>query len=255
MTAPTPSSSTRIYVTGATGGIGRATAARLLRDGARVFLTDRDDAVHDVAAELGAQGAAVADVTDEAAVRASVEAAAAALGGLDGLFLNAGWEGRVAPLTTLEPADFRRVLDVNVFGVLYGLQAGLPHLQAAGGGSVVVTASVASFIGSPGLGPYCASKHAVLGLVRTAAAELGPVGIRVNSVHPGPIDNRMMESIEHLAAPGAEAAVRAGFTARIPVGRYGRNEEVAGLAAFLFSADASYCNGHGFVVDGGFRAG
>ena len=245
----------RVYINGGTGGIGRATAERLIGAGARVFLSDVSDAVHGVAEEIGAVGAAVADVTNPAEVRASVNAAAERLGGLDGAFLNAGTEGKVSPIAELKPEDFRRVLDVNVFGVLHGLQAAIPHLAAAGGGSVVITGSVASFIGSPGLTPYCTSKHALLGLMRSAAQELGALGIRVNTVNPGPVDNRMMESSEHMAAPGAEGQVRAGFTARVPLGRYARNEEVAAMVAFLLSDDSSYCNGNTFLVDGGMRSG
>jgi len=245
----------RIYVTGGTGGIGKATAQILIRQGARVFLSDVGDEVGQIAQEIGASGAQSADVTDPAAVKASVDAAAEALGGLDGLFLNAGSEGKVAPLPALDPADFRRVLEINVLGVLHGLQAGVPHLLQAGGGSIVMTASVASFIGSPGLAPYCTSKHALLGLMRTAAQELGPQGIRVNTVNPGPIDNRMMQSIEHMAAPGAEDEVRKGFSARVPVGRYGKSEEVGELVAFLLSDAASYCSGNPFLVDGGMRSG
>ncbi len=245
----------RCYITGAAGGIGRATAELFLKEGARVFLSDRDDAVLGVADAIRAHGAAVADVTDAAAVKASVDAAVAAMGGLDVVFLNAGTEGKVAPLADLRPEDFLTVLRVNVLGPLHGLQAVVPHLVEAGGGSVVMTGSVASFIGSPGLGPYCTSKHGLVGLMRTAAQELGPQGIRVNTVNPGPIDNRMMESIEHMAAPGNEAAVRQGFSARVPLGRYGRSEEVAALVAFLASDAASYCNGNTYVVDGGMRSG
>lgn len=246
---------TRVLLTGAAGGIGRATAARLRAQGAQVFLTDRDPAVHEIAAALGAAGAATVDVADRAAVFASTDAAAAALGGLDGVFLNAGTEGKVAPIDAIDPDDFARVQAINVAGPLHGLQAVLPHLRANGGGAVVFTASVASFIGSAGLLPYCTSKHALLGLMRSAAVELGPQGIRVNSVHPGPIDNRMMASIEHMAAPGAESAVRQGFSARIPFGRYGTDAEVAGLVAFLLGPDAGYCHGNAFVCDGGMRAG
>ena len=247
--------SKKIYVNGATGGIGRATAEILLAQGHTVFLSDHTEGVGETAQAIGATGAAVADVTDAASVRASIDAAAEALGGLDGLFLNAGTEGKVAPLTDLDPGDFAAVFQVNVLGVLHGLQAGVPHLLAAGGGSIVMTASVASFVGSPGLAPYCTSKHALLGLMRTAAAELGPQGIRVNSVNPGPIDNRMMQSIEHMAAPGGEDQVRQGFSARVPLGRYGRNEEVGHLVAFLLGDAASYCSGNPFLVDGGMRSG
>lgn len=245
----------RIYVTGATGGIGGATARLLIERGARVFLSDFSSEVVDFAQQIGAVGGVAADVTDPASVKASVDAAAEALGGLDGMFLNAGTEGKVAPIQLAEAEVFERVFRINVLGVFFGLQAGIPHMLAAGGGSVVMTGSVASLVGSPGLAPYCTSKHALLGLMRTAAQELGPQGIRVNTVNPGPIDNRMMASIEHMAAPGSEAAVREGFSARVPLGRYGKSEEVAHMVAFLLSDDAAYCSGNPFLVDGGMRSG
>jgi NAD(P)-dependent dehydrogenase (short-subunit alcohol dehydrogenase family) len=245
----------RAYITGGTGGIGRATAEAFLAHGAQVWLADLPEEVEAVAREIGAAGSSRVDVTDRDAVRASTSEAAEAMGGLDILFLNAGIEGRVSPIPELEPSLVQQVLDVNLFGVLHGLQAALPHLQQADGASVLITSSVAGLIGSPGMAAYCVSKHAVIGLMRTAALELGALGIRVNTINPGPIDNRMMASIEHMAAPDAESEARAGFTARVPLGRYGRNEEVANLAVFLASDESSYCHGHTYLVDGGFRAG
>lgn len=240
-------------LTGATGGIGAAVARRLAAGGARLMLVDRPGTpLAELAAELGAVFSH-ADAADDAAVAAYTADAAARLGGLDVVFANAGTEGTLAPITATRPDDVARVFAVNVFGVFSAIRHAAPRMRP--GGSIVVTASIASFIGSPGLSAYCASKHAVLGLVRTAAKELGPLGIRVNAIHPGPVDNRMMRSIEEQASPGHADAVRGGFVGRVPLGRYATNEEIAALAAFLASDDSSYCNGSSFVADGGFIAG
>lgn len=243
-------------VTGAAGGIGRATAARFVEEGARVVVTDRDaDALAIVAHELGDGVAWVAgDVADPAVARNAVDTALAKFGALHVLFANAGTEGRVAPLVDQQPADFERVFQINVLGVFNFLKHAVPAIAKSGGGSIVVTSSVAGVIGSPGLAPYIASKHAVIGLMRTAAAELAPLGIRVNTVNPGPIENRMMRSIEGQAAPGHGDAVKAGFTKQIPMGRYGTNEEIAAVALFLASNESSYCTGSVFLADGGFTA-
>ncbi len=245
-------------VTGATGGIGRAAAARFVAEGARVVITDRDpDALGIAANELGA-GEKVTwvagDVANPATAARAVELALAKFGALHVLFANAGTEGRVAPLVEQEPEDFERVFQTNVVGVFNFLKHAAPAIGRFGGGSIVITSSVAGVIGSPGLGPYIASKHAVIGLMRTAAAELASLGIRVNTVNPGPIENRMMRSIEGQAAPGHGDAVKAGFTKQIPMGRYGTNEEIAALAAFLASSESSYCTGSVFFADGGFTA-
>lgn len=239
----------RALITGAAGGIGAATARRFLEEGARVFLVDRTPAVAELAAALGVPYA-VADVSEEAATRAFVDAAVAALGGLDVYVANAGTEGRVQPLVQVEQADFDRVLAVNVRSVWLAIRYGMPHLVASRG-NLVATASVAGLVGSAGLGPYVASKHAVLGLVKTAAVEYGPQGVRVNAVCPGPIENRMMRSIEEQAAPGHADAVKDGFTKTVPLGRYGSNEEIAAAIAFLASPDAAYCTGTALVADGG----
>jgi NAD(P)-dependent dehydrogenase (short-subunit alcohol dehydrogenase family) len=243
-------------VTGATGGIGRATTERFAREGASVMMVDRDEAsLHRAAKEIGGNIAVcAADVADEAQTKRYVEQTVARFGGLDVLFANAGIEGRVAPIADYPMADFDRVIAVNVRGPFLAMRAAIPHLVARKRGSIIVTSSVAGLIGSPGLSAYVASKHATIGLVRTAACELGPLGIRVNTINPGPIENRMMRSIEEQASPGHGDAVKQGFSARVPMGRYGKNEEIAALALFLASDESSYCNGSVFVADGGFVA-
>ena len=171
-------------ITGATGGIGAAMARRLAAEGARLMLVDMHGTpLAAMAAELGADWAH-ADVASDAAVQAYTEQALARYGRIDAVLANAGTEGRVAPIVESRPEDVARLFAVNVFGPFSAIRHAAPHMRR--GGTIIVTASVASFVGSPGLAPYCASKHALLGLVRSAAQELGPRGIRVNAIHPGP---------------------------------------------------------------------
>ncbi len=241
-------------ITGAAGGIGAATARRFVAEGAKVVLADLDSAaLETLAAELGAAAIAVpTDVSSEEATRHLVATAVATFGRVDVYFANAGIEGRVRPLIEVEVGDLDRIFAVNVRSVVLGLKHAVPVMPA--GSSFIATSSVAGLIGSAGLGPYIATKHAVLGLVKTAAVELGPRGIRVNAISPGPIDNRMMRSIEEQAAPGHGDAVKASFNGLVPLGRYGTNEEIAAAAAFLASRDGAYCNGTTIVCDGGFVA-
>lgn len=243
-------------MTGAAGGIGRATAELFVEHGARVVMTDRDaDALAAAAKAFGPAAICIAgDVVDPATAERAAAAAMERFGGLHVLFANAGMEGRVAPLIDQELDDVERVLRVNVLGVFLFIKHAAPHIAASGGGSIVITSSIAGVIGSPGLGPYVASKHAVIGLMRTAAMELAPMGIRVNTVNPGPIDNRMMRSIEDQAAPGKGDVVKAGFVHQVPLGRYGTNDEIAKAALFLASDESSYCTGSVLMADGGFTA-
>lgn len=243
-------------VTGATGGIGMATAELFVAEGARVVMTGRDgDRLAAAARPLGAAVACVVgDVGDPATAERAVEEATRRYGGLHVLFANAGMEGRVAPLVDQQLEDFERVLRVNVLGTFSFIKHAAPRIAESGGGSIVITSSIGGVIGSPGLGPYIASKHAVIGLTKTAALELAPAGIRVNSVNPGPIDNRMMRSIEDQAAPGHGDMVKAAFVKQLPIGRYGTNEEIARLALFLASDESSFCTGGVFMADGGFTA-
>ena len=127
-------------------------------------------------------------------------------------------------------------------------------MKKRGGGSMIAMSSIAGLIGFPGQAPYVASKHAVYGLVKTAALELGESKIRVNAIGPGPIDNRMMRSVAEQTAPGAPDEVRTGIEGMVAMKRYGTNEEVANLAVFLASDESSYCTGGFYTIDGGFTA-
>jgi NAD(P)-dependent dehydrogenase (short-subunit alcohol dehydrogenase family) len=150
--------------------------------------------------------------------------------------------------------EFEQVLRTNVLGVWLAMKHCVEPMKKRGQGSMIATASIAGLIGYPGLAPYSASKHAVCGLVKTAALELGGCGLRVNAIAPGPIDNRMMGSVESQASPQDPAAVRDAVRARIAMGRYGINEDVANLAAFLASDESSYCTGEIYTIDGGYTA-
>lgn len=245
-------------ITGATGGIGEASARRFVQEGARVVLVDLDEAkLRSVADDLGGAAVAAYVAGDVSVLETSTRAVATAVerfGGLDVMFANAGTEGRVCPLTEYPLEAFDQIMNVNVRGAYFAIRAAAPAIARRGRGAILVTSSVAGFIGSRGLGPYCASKHAVMGLVKSAAIELAPSNIRVVAVNPGPIENRMMRSIEEQAAPGAAATVKSGFETMVPMHRYGTNDEIANLALFLASDEASYCTGTSFVADGGFLA-
>jgi 3alpha(or 20beta)-hydroxysteroid dehydrogenase len=242
-------------VTGAASGIGRATAARLGAEGARLALVDRDGArLSATAKELGATAHLEVDVTDEAAVESYV-ARAEALGGIDLFVNNAGIEGRVAPIVELSLEDWDRVQAVNARGVFLGLRAVLRSMTKRGrGGAVVNTASQAGIKGGPSFSPYIASKHAVVGLTRTAALEVASKGIRVNAVAPGFIDTRMMQDLEKAFGADDVQAARRRREAAVPIGRYGSPEEVASVITFLLSDDASYVTGSIVLVDGGLNA-
>lgn len=245
-------------VTGAARGIGQATATRFLEEGAQVFLVDRDeDLLRDVATAFRRPldvAWAAADVRDPRQVAGYVRACVEQFGGVDVLVDNAGIEGRMAPLVETTDEDFDRVLQVNVKGVWYAIKYAAPEIARRGGGSIIITSSIAGLVGSPGLGAYVCSKHAEIGLMKVAALELAAQNIRVNTVNPGPIETRMMRSIEQMAAPEHPDQVKAGFNAMVPLKRYGLPEEVAALVLFLASDEASYCTGGVYTVDGGFVA-
>ena len=245
-------------ITGATGGIGEATAKLFLSEGASVMLVARSaEKLKATCERLGANARLakfVADATDEAATAAAVDETMKSFGGVDILLANAGTEGSIKPLDAHTFADFEAVLRTNVLGVWLAMKYCVAPMKQRGGGSMIAISSIAGVTGSPGLAPYNASKHAVLGLVRSAAVELAVSGIRVNAIGPGPIDNRMIRSLELQRSPDNPDSIREFLTAKIPLARYGTNEEVAQLALFLASDEASYCTGGIHMIDGGFTA-
>ena len=248
-----------VAVTGAAGGIGREVALRLASEGAAVVAVDlAGQALDAVVAEIAGAGgravAAVADVTDEAQVKAYVAVAVDTFGGLDALINNAGIEGSVRPLTETEAVDFDRVIAVNVRGVWLGMKHAAPAIAARGGGAIVNTSSVAGVRGTPGIIAYGASKHAVVGMTKTAAVELAPMRIRVNAVCPSPIETRMMRSLEAGMLPTDPSAVHDQIAASIPLARYGEPSEVAALMCFLCSDDAVFLTGGAIPIDGGMAA-
>ena len=245
-------------ITGASGGIGAATARRFLDEGAKVMLVGRSEAKIEQTMEALGNGTSLAfhlaEAADEQANAAAVAATVDRFGGVDIMLANAGTEGVVAPFEQQSAADFESVLRTNVLGVWISMKTCVEAMKQRGGGSIIALSSIAGVIGAAGLLPYIASKHAVFGMVKTAAIELGEFNIRVNAIGPGPIQNRMIDSICDQAAPGDSEAVADGFRDAIPMKRFGENEEVANLALFLASDESSYCSGSIHMIDGGYTA-
>ncbi len=246
-------------VTGGAGGIGRAACLEFARAGAQIVVVDIDgEGAERTAAEIRAQGgqaiATRADVSQTAEVQAYVKLTMDTHGRIDYFFNNAGIEGKVGPIAEYDEAVFDRVIAVNLKGPFLGLRYVLPVMIAQKKGAVVNTASVAGTLGSPNGSAYSASKHGVLGLTRSAAGEVGKQGIRVNAVCPGPIDTRMLQSLEKMNRPDDPDAFRRWNVGRNPMGRYGEAEEVARVVVFLCSDGASFVNGAAWIVDGGRAA-
>ncbi|HSD10862.1 MAG TPA: glucose 1-dehydrogenase [Candidatus Binatia bacterium] len=244
-----------VMVTGAASGIGRATALALAREGAKLSLSDVDESggTKTLEAVRGAGGEALflrADVTDEAQVGAMVAKTVERFGRLDAAFNNAGIENDPKPTTDMTLAVFERVLAVNVRGVFLCMRAEIPAMLRQGKGSIVNTASVAGLLGAPGLLPYVASKHAVIGMTRTTAAEFTAQGIRVNAVCPGLINTPMLD---RLAANLGKDRMEA-YVAMTPIRRLAEPGEVAEAVVWLCSDASSFVTGSAMTVDGGFSS-
>ena len=239
-----------IIVTGACGDLGAAITQRLISQGANVLAVASDEArLTRLAAKVTGPGnleTCVADVTDAEEVLGYATRAFALWGEVDGFVNNAGIQTPVRPIVEFPDEDFDQVMAVNVRGVFLGMKYVLPRMRD--GGSVVNMSSALGLVGGAGIVAYVASKHAIIGMTKTAALEQGPRGIRVNAAAPGPIAGRMTFKLANEVFAGSETT----FAETVPLGRHGTPEDVAGLVSYLLSDDSRYATGTTHSVDGGF---
>lgn len=248
-----------VVVTGASGEIGRAIVTGYLDGGANVVAADLDEgALTSMVNELSGAGQKIIGATTNVAiaedVKRCVELAMDTFGRVDAYINNAGVEGIVAPIEDYPEEQFDSVIGVNVRGVFLGMKYAVPALRQSGGGSIVNISSVAGLSGGAGTSAYNASKHAVIGLTRSGAVQLGAENIRVNAVCPSPVTGRMMSSLEAGSNPDDPSSVHEMIVERIPMQRYAETEDVANLVLYLTSVAASFLNGGIYTVDGGMTA-
>ncbi len=244
-------------VTGGAGGIGKSVAARFVSEGASVLLSDLDEkGLEKVCRDIGTNKVSylAGDVTSLSYNQSLVDVATEQYGGIDIFVANAGIEGDVASITDYGEERFDQVMQVNVKGPFLGLKASIPALKKRGGGSVIITSSVAGIDGAQNFAPYVTSKHAVIGLMKSAAKECAHHNIRVNTVNPSPVETRMMRSIEEGFAPGDGEQVKSMLESQIPLGRYADPSDIANLMLFLASDESSFITGSVHMADGGSTA-
>ena len=246
-----------VILTGGAGDIAKVVLQRFVEAGARVMLVDlNEDSLREIASGYSDDTVrySVADVTSESDTEEYVAATVEAFGGIDVLLANAGVEGPVAPVSEFDLSSFQTVFNVNVVGVFLGIKHVFPHMAANGGGSVVITSSVAGIGATPGMSAYGTSKHAVIGLMRACAKEGGPQNIRVNTLNPSPVEGRMMRSLESGLMPEDPSAQYEAIKASIPMERYADPGDVANMMMFLASEESRFLNGGVYMVDGGMTA-
>ena len=239
-------------ITGGGAGIGLATAKLFLEEGAKVMIVDVDENSLNIAVEELDNvnlSHCVADVSRVEDTEKFLKKTLDTFGKIDIFFANAGIEGISSPMTEYPEALFDKIIAVNLKGVWLGCKHVVPKMTD--GGSVLITSSVAGLKGFAGLGAYVASKHGVIGLMRNAAQEFADRKIRVNSIHPGPVNNEMMRRIEANISPDNPREAQKDFEALVPFGRYAEVNEIAELALFLASDESKFITGDIHVIDGG----
>ena len=245
-------------ISGATGGIGEATSKLFSAEGANVVMVGRDEeklnTLYNSFDDKSKLSTYVADSNNEDSIKDCITFAKDKYGSIDVVFANAGTEGEVKPLTEYTKDEFNDVLSVNVIGVWLYMKYALPIMQNQKNGSFIAVASAAGVVGFNGTCPYVASKHAVCGMIKTACIENGPFNVRVNALAPGPVDNRMMRSLEEQLNPEDPDSVREMIMQQLPLQKYATNEDIANLALFLGSDDSSNSSGGVYLSDGGFTA-
>ncbi len=245
-----------VLVTGGGTGIGRASALRLAAEGASVVVGNRNEAAGEETVQLitAAGGKATflrTDVTNEQDIIALQQHALDTFGDLHCAFNNAGIEGKTASVAEDTYENWRNIFEVNVLGVWAAMKHQINHMVSNGGGSIINNASIAGLIGFPNFAAYVASKHAVLGLTKTAALEYGSKGIRVNAVSPGAIETPMLD---RFTTQGQQDHMRDNMIQMHPIGRLGKSEEIASAVAWLCADESSFVLGQSITVDGGFTA-
>jgi NAD(P)-dependent dehydrogenase (short-subunit alcohol dehydrogenase family) len=243
-------------ITGGAAGIGKSTAALFLKEGASVMLVDiNKEKLESTSKELDSQHLAycVADVSNPADVERYTVETLSKFGKINLFFNNAGIEGASSSIEDYPNEVFDKVIAVNLKGIWYGCKYVIPKMVE--GGSVIITSSVAGLKGFKGLGAYVTSKHAVIGIMRVSALEFADRKIRVNTIHPGPVNTQMMRRIETDISPDNSAEVQKGFEAIVPYGRYAEALEISNLVLYLASDESKYVNGSTYVIDGGLMAG
>ena len=250
-----------VLITGATGGIGQALAHAFAEEGCRLAISSTSQAkldrlVPSLSLPPERLKTFVTDVTQEDQVKALVDGTVEAFGRLDVLLITAGYEGKVEMLSDSQAQTYKKVYDINVFGPLYCLKYAAAYMTAQGKGAIVTIASNGSYTGSPGMGAYVSSKHAVAGLMKCAALELGPQGVHCNYICPGAVETPMIHRIEEntLGSGSDPKEAEALFADQYLDKRYCRPEEVAALAVYLASDISSHIMGSGIRLDGGLDA-